>query len=68
MWQEEKIVSNLKYQVYTARPADEHVHEIADAMIWCNDVSKIIKKTQEYTVIDKIDIPDIKEILNSLSW
>ena len=61
-------VSNLKYQVYSARPAEEHVLEIADAMQWCNDVSKVIKKTQEYNIIDGIDIPDIRNILNSLSW
>ena len=68
VWQEEMTVSKLKYQVYTARPADEHVSEIADAMLWCNDVSKVIKKTQEYTVIDEIDITDIRDILNSLTW
>ena len=29
VWQEEKTVSNLKYDVYSVRPADEHVPEIS---------------------------------------
>ena len=29
VWQEEKTVSNLKWDVYPVRPADEHVLEIS---------------------------------------
>ena len=45
VWLEQKIVSNLKYDVYKARPAEEHVTEISNAMVWCKDVSKVIKMT-----------------------
>ena len=45
VWSEEKTVSNLIYDVYPVRSAEEHVLEIANAMIWCKDVSKVIKRT-----------------------
>ena len=45
VWQEEKTVSNLIYDVYPVRPAEEHVLDIANAMIWCKDISKVIKMT-----------------------
>ena len=39
VWQEEKILSNFKYDIYTARPANEHVCEIAEAMIMYKNIS-----------------------------
>ena len=44
-WQEEKTVSNLKYDVCSVRPAEEHALEVSQAMLWCDDVSQVIKRT-----------------------
>ena len=38
VWQEEQTVSNLKYDIYTAQSADDHVCEVSQAMIWCDDI------------------------------
>ena len=45
VWLEEKTVSNLKYDVYSSRPADEHVCEISQAMLSFKESTKIIKRT-----------------------
>ena len=37
-------------------------------MIWCKDITKVIKKTQETLIIDDIDIVDIERILSKLRW
>ena len=52
VWQEQKTVSNLQYDVYPVRPAEEHVPEISVAMMFCNDITQVIKRTQESIVID----------------
>ena len=45
IWKEEQMVSKIKYDVYSSRPADEHLLEISQAMIWCDDITQVIKKT-----------------------
>ena len=37
-------------------------------MIWCKDISKVIKKTQETVYIDDIDIYEIRSILSDIKW
>ena len=62
------MVSNLKYDVYSSRPADEHSLEISQAMIWCDDLSQVIKKTQESTIIEGIDVNEIRMILREMKF
>ena len=37
-------------------------------MLWCKDVSKVIKMTQENVIIDEIDVNEIWSMLRDLSW
>ena len=62
------MVSKIKYDVYSSRPADEHLLEISQAMIWCDDITQVIKKTQESTIIEGIDVNEIRAILRELNF